>query len=293
MTIFIIAIINLFSMTIIFNQLQFKSQIRSYNNFPKEMNSYKPKFQFWKQFEIRYLRQTQLDRYFTIDEFGQIYLIWCAVIIVLLLTIKTNTIIFIVTLLLVICAPFVILEKYLSLIDLKIDQGIFELLTQINARLIKNEDVISALKESQCSLKNKRIVYIINQFNQHIKLGIPPVQVFSMIQTSIHNDYMKYLFVNIEIVFKRRGNITELMKALENEFTSIQIEVNKRKVEIEYEKNMMLLSIALVAMTVAKITNDHDYILEYFSQNDQMVTFVVIFIILGLVIALSANKTSY
>ena len=288
-----VALINLLSVILIMSLLELKIKKHSLRNYTHEMSSFKPRLEILKRIEVRFLKQTQLDSILSIDQFGQLYSIWCAVCTVLLLLFQFNAPILLVLMLVFYGFPFMVLEKYLSFVDLKIDQGIFELLSHVNARLIKNEDVIAALKESQSTLKNKYVLHIVNQFNQYIKIGIPPGQVFSIIQTSIHNDYLKYLFINVEIVFKRRGSITELMKALENEFTSIQIEVNKRKVEIEYEKNMMLFSIFLVAITVIRIISDHDYISSYFSQNTQMVYPIVFIIIIGLAIAFSANKTSY
>lgn len=288
-----IVLLNLFSMTIIFLLFSRSNEARAFRKLSVDLSSYKPRIKLSSKLETRYLQQTQLSRHMGMNTLLGLYLIWVTVALVLTILSQTNILMSFLILVVSSGLPLLLLEKYLSWLDLKIDQGIFELLTQINARLVKNEDILVAIKDAQASLKNKYVLFIVERFNQMIKVGIPPAQVFKSIQASVHNDYMKYVLINIEVVLSRRGNIPALMKALESEFTSIQIEVNKRKVELEYEKNMMVFSIMLVALTVIKIVDDHDYILTYFQRNQPMIYLVVVFIVFGVFFAFSTSRSSY
>lgn len=288
-----IIITNLLGLLLLFNILSKANNYRIFKRMTVELSSYKPRVHFIDRLESRYLVQTQLDRFISFETFKHACMVWLAIVLVFVILVPMDFLLSLIMVILFMSLPFLLIEKYLKWVDIKIDQGIFELLNQINARLIKNDDVLAAIRDAQEVVKNKHVLCIVEKFNQMIKVGIPTSQAFKIIQTSIHNDYLKYVFINIEIVLSRRGNVPALMKALENEFTSIQIEVNKRKVELEYEKNMMLFSILLVALTVYKIVSDHDYILQYFQKNSAMVYLVFAFILLGVIFAASANRKSY
>lgn len=288
-----LVLLNLIGIAILFLIIYQYSETGKYRKLSVDLSSYKPRVNFISKLETRYLLQTQLNQYMDLKIFFGIYAVWCAVALVLVILIKVSPIPSVLILLASAGTPILLLEKYISWVDIKIDQGIFELLTQINAHLVKNEDILVALKDAQVRIRNKYVLFIIERFNHMIKVGIPPAQVFKSIQPSVHNDYMKYVLINIEVVLNRRGNIPALMKALESEFTSIQIEVNKRKVELEYEKNMTMFSILLVVLTVIKIIDDHDYILTYFQRNPPMVYPVIVFIAFGVVFALSSSRSSY
>lgn len=293
MSVLMIIIINLIGLLLLINKFNKACTQRTFKKLTVELNSYKPRVDFMSKIESRYLNQTQLDRFISFETFTQAYVVWLAVVILSIFLIRIDFRLSLFMGFAMIIIPILLIEKYLKWVDIKIDQGIFELLNQINARLVKNDDILAATRDAQEVIKNKHVLCIIENFNQMIKVGIPASQVFKIIQASIHNDYLKYVFINIEIVLSRRGNIPALMKALENEFTSIQIEVNKRKVELEYEKNMMAFSILLVALTVFKIVSDHDYILLYYQRNSYMIYLVFSFIALGVIFAASASRKSY
>lgn len=285
--------LNLIGIMILFFLINQSSETREYRKLSVDLSSYKPRVNFRSKLETRYLLQTQLNQYIDMKTFLGIYAVWCSVTFIFLILFKLSLIVSLLIMFASAVTPILLLEKYLSWVDIKIDQGIFELLTQINAHLIKNEDILVAIKDAQVRIRNKHVLFIIKRFNHMIKVGIPPAQVFKSIQPSVHNDYMKYVLINIEVVLSRRGNIPALMKALESEFTSIQIEVNKRKVALEYEKNMTTFSILLVVLTVIKIINDHDYILTYFQRNPPMVYPIIIFIAFGVIFVFSSSRSSY
>ena len=140
---------------------------------------------------------------------------------------------------------------------------------------------------------NKYILKVLAEFNQYIKFGVAPSLAFIRIRSMIRNEYLKYLFLNVEIVYTRRGNVIELMKALENEYTSIQIEINKRKVELSHERKMTAVALMMVVLTTLKIIRDNDYILAYYKQHDAIIYIIASFVLLGIGIIIKANITKY
>lgn len=193
----------------------------------------------------------------------------------------------------IIILPIAVLEQMRRKMDRKIDKGIFQLLTQINARLIKSEDILKAISETEKTITNKPIHHLIRQFNQAIKIGLPPENAFEKVQFQCLNEYFCYLFTNINIVYQRRGNVSELMKALENEYTSIQIEINKRKTELEHDRNMIGLSILIVFAISYKITKDNDYIVEFYLRHTGIGIFFSLMVCVGIFFAVVGSFSRY
>ncbi|HSN67202.1 MAG TPA: hypothetical protein VLS94_11220 [Fusibacter sp.] len=260
---------------------------------PLNMHSYQTYFNLKDFVEKRYIMQTFLSERLTVHDFLLMLLLWCIMIVTLFCVIGMVNVLGLTMMLLGLATPILLLEKYIDRVDLSIDKGIFNLLTQINARMLKSEDILRALQEAEQTINNKHIVKIISIFNRTIKLGLPPTQAFSRLQIVTRNEYLKYLFTNIEIVYLRRGNVHELMRALENEYTSIQIEINKRKVALEHEKNMTLFSMSLVVLTTIKIIKDNDYILTFYRANSFLTAVLAMFVIIGMGFVLKASFTKY
>lgn len=260
---------------------------------PINMHSYQTYFNLKDFVEKRYIMQTFLSERLTVQDFLLLMLLWCIMIVILFCVLGIVNILGFTMMILSLATPLLLLEKYIERVDLSIDKGIFNLLTQINARMLKSEDILRALQEAEHTINNKHIIKIISVFNRTIKLGLPPTQAFSRLQIVTRNEYLRYLFTNIEIVYLRRGNVHELMRALENEYTSIQIEINKRKVALEHEKNMTLFSLSLVVLTTIKIIKDNDYILTFYRANSFLTAVLALFVIIGMGFVLKASFTKY
>jgi hypothetical protein len=260
---------------------------------PLNMHSYQTYFNLLDFVEKRYILQTFLSESVTVQDFLLLMLFWSLMIVTLFCVFGILSVFGLAIMVLLLATPFLFMEKYIERVDLSIDKGIFNLLTQINARMLKSEDILHALQEAEQTITNKHILKIISIFNRTIKLGLPPSQAFSRLQIVTRNEYLKYLFTNIEIVYLRRGNVQELMRALENEYTSIQIEINKRKVALEHEKNMTLFSMAMVVLTTIKIIKDNDYILTFYRANTFLTAVLTLLVMIGIGFVIKASFTKY
>lgn len=249
-----------------------------------EMKSYKIKQKISSKIEQRYIIQTFLEPYIQIEELGMFYLIWCALCLSLIGHLTWILVIALIVL------PILALEYRLDKIDLSVDRSLFQLLSQLNARLAQSEDLMAALRASQSHMHNPYIKKTLIKFNQSIRLGLSPQQAFQSVQSTIHNAYFKYVFLNIEQVYLRRGNVTELMRAIENEYTSIQIEVNKRKLELTQEKHLTLFSVVMLFLITLKIMNDQDYIKQYLLGHPRFVGLLGGFVLLGVLCLIKAVR---
>ncbi len=259
----------------------------------QKIHSYQSYFNIKDFVEKRYIAHTFLSEKIDGANLLGLWMLWCFTAVVLFSVLGRMTFLGVMLMLFIMALPILIMEKYMAHVDLSIDKGIFNLLTQINARLLKSEDILIALQEAQQTTTNKYILKIIKAFNHTVRLGMPPIQAFSRLQIATNNEYLKYLFINIEIVYMRRGNVQELMRALENEYTSIQIEINKRKVALEHEKNMTLFSMLMVVLTTVKIVKDNDYIMTFYRGSPFLIGVLALIVLLGIGFVVKASLTKY
>jgi Flp pilus assembly protein TadB len=241
----------------------------------------------------KYLRQTRLGDHLSINELFILYGLYITLCLLILALFDFTPFTFILLVAGLGIVPVICLDKLLERIDRDIDRGVFQFLSLINAKLMQSEDIIKAIKVAESELKNKSILRIVKVFNQTIKAGVPPETAFEKVQDVSCNEYLNYVFSNIEVVYVRRGNIVELMKGLENEFISIQVEVNRRKVAIEHERNMVWLSLGIVGFVTINIMRDHDYIRRYFENHYLAYVCVIMFALLGLVFMTLTKRIKY
>lgn len=192
--------------------------------------------------------------------------------------------------------PILILEIGLSKISYSLDSEIIPLLQYLNTSLYQSEDIIKAIKYASAMTNNAYLKLILSQFNQGIISGVDSRRAFSILQMQAFHEYLRYIILNLEQVYQRRGDVVRLISGLEQEYTSIQIEINKRKIELRQDRFIAIGSMIVVLLTALKIIEDHDYIKSYFTLNPVGRIFVWIMIIvffLATYILLRAIKIDY
>lgn len=189
--------------------------------------------------------------------------------------------------------PVVLLEWRLEKIEQSIDQSLFSFLSLINASLLKTEDIIQTLIEVETELDNPSIQNNIKMFSRSIKAGISSELAFQRLTEGVSHDYLKYVYLNIEQSHEKNGDAMELMQALEDEYTSIQIEFNKRKIELKHDRNLTIFSLLIVLLTALKIVKSNDYITQFYSNTEfgQIMGVVLAFgMLTGIFMVLMASK---
>ena len=241
----------------------------------------------------RYIDELLIEENITFSEMLVFYIIYIALVILIVLMSGLNPFYQLNLSIMLIATPLIAIEIIRNHLIKKIERGLFQLLTQFNSRLMKKEDVISAMYEIERVIDNQPIRKILRRFNQSIQIGIQPEQAFQNTKRICINEYFRYIITNIEIVYKRRGNVTELMRALENEYTSIQVEVNKRKTELVHELRMILVSLMLLILVTIKVIKDNDYIVSFYSGHFGLIIIISLVVIMGIILVVKAYLKTY
>lgn len=160
--------------------------------------------------------------------------------------------------------PIGILEYLRDRAESAIDGGIIPFMTHLNARLAHTGDLLAAMDAARRATDTPYIGYSLNAFHRGVQMGLDPIQAFARIQDEIHHPYLSYVFVNIEQGYRRRAHIEALMQALLNEYIAIQVELNKRKIELRHERRLTAISLILVLGTGLKMLGDHGDMLVFF-----------------------------
>lgn len=165
---------------------------------------------------------------------------------------------------LLVIMPFIIIDLRAYQIEREIDQALFGFMARLSAQLIYKQDFIEALKSVEHKVKCKFIHSGLRRFNAAIRAGLTPETAFGNLLAQTHHRYLRYLYVNIEQSYLRRGDVVSLMSALEEEFTSVQVERNKRKIELYHYRNATLFGIGFVVLSAVLIIQHERQFLNYY-----------------------------
>lgn len=156
--------------------------------------------------------------------------------------------------------PFVVLEIWRQSVIHKIDSDLLNFLQVLNVSFQVEEDVIKAFYQAETTLKNPYLKRLLSRFNVHVRKGLAIDLAFRLLEQDAMHTYLKYIFVHFEESYFRRGNVAKLIANLEMEYTAIQIEINKRKLELKQER-VVMLSMGVVLTIIGKaVMNSHDYL---------------------------------
>ncbi|MBF4695464.1 hypothetical protein [Fusibacter ferrireducens] len=192
--------------------------------------------------------------------------------------------------------PYFILEISLGKVEYEIDGELLGFLQSISASLHQTEDLIKALKYAEKMAQNRYIKNLLVTFNTSIQSGLDEKLAFQYFYKFAGHDYLKYIVLNLEQVYFRRGNLIKLISGLEQEYTAIQVEINKRKIELKQDRILTLASMLIVLMTAYKIVNSNDYIKLYYLTSDigkMLLGIMGISYVLGIILVVKATQIKY
>ncbi len=192
--------------------------------------------------------------------------------------------------------PYLVLEFKLLQIEYGIDGEILTFLQYVNASLQQSEDLIKALKYAERMTKNTYLRNLLRLFNKSIQAGLDERLAFQQFYRLSGHDYMRYVVLNFEQVYFRRGNLLKLVSGLEQEYTAIQVEINKRKIELKQDRAIAMISLGIVVLTARKVMTDNDYILSFYltsGAGKTLVAMMVLIFILGIIIVIRATQIKY
>lgn len=145
-----------------------------------------------------------------------------------------------------------------------IDRGMVNFLEVLNARLLVDDDVLHALENTADVVPSKTIRRILKEFNLTMKISCNPALAFQKM-TRVRHSYLRYVFMNMEHVFNSWGKARELVQELENEYVSVQTELNKGRAELQNDKLMTYGGLFLAGITSANVLTSDPQMVAYYS----------------------------
>ncbi len=165
--------------------------------------------------------------------------------------------------------PFVVRKIIAIREERKIEQGIVGFLGCLNARLMVDNDIIQALENTRKIVPNKGIKRILTEFSVALTISCDPALAFEKMQ-NIKNSYLRYVFINLQNVLDSWGESKELVRELESEYISAQIEIHKGRVELQNDKIMTYIGLGLAAFTALNIVAHDAGIMSYYMARPQI-----------------------
>jgi len=226
----------------------------------------------------RWLSSIQLDILLgtkvKIETYLSLYLFYVTVIFVIILQWFTHDIWLIFVCLLFMLIPIMILEYQMGSVRKHIDQQFMALMHAMYAGLLQSEDVLQALMYAEEMIEDKYLNRLLRRFNQCIKMGLRSDLAFEQFKKGTCHAYMSYVLTNIEQVYNRRGNILRLIENLQVEYTAIQIEINKRKLELKQERMLVVICLCVMLGVCITVKREANYIWLFY-QNHHLESVVI------------------
>ncbi len=263
-----------------------KHAIRTYESFKKSN-------EVLESLNMRYRVQTHLHEKITFKDMGIVVWGWLGLSLVIAWNLPVYAGLKIICFLGLSLIPLILLEWRIERIEHSIDQSLFSFLSLMNATLLKTEDFLQSLIDMETTFENPYMLSNIKTFNHSIKAGISPELAFNRLTEGVSHEYLKYVYLNIEQTYEKNGDVMELMQALENEYTSIQIEFNKRKIELRHDRNLTLFSLLIVLFTAFRIAKSNDYITSFYTSTEmgrRLGVILALGLFAGVVMVLFASK---
>jgi|GEM_PF-2521811 len=251
-----------------FKLLEFKRFHSTYQS----MQTHQKKVGSW-------LSNLQLDILFgtqvKIETWLSLYVFYITIILVIVLQWFMNDMWAIAISLLAILMPIMLLEYQMGVVRKHIDQQFMALMHALYAGLLQSEDVLHALVYAEEMIDDKYLKRLLKRFNQCLKMGLRSDLAFEQFRKGVFHDYMSYVLTNIEQVYNRRGNVLRLIENLQSEYTAIQIEINKRNLELKQERTLVVICLCVLLGVCITVKREANYIWLFY-QNHHLESIVLI-----------------
>lgn len=161
--------------------------------------------------------------------------------------------------------PFAYIYFKRWLEDRDIERGMISFLNSVNSRLMVDDNILKALYNSIETTNSVHIRSKVKAFCEIMLHSGNKAKAFEGIANT-RNKYFNYIFINIEQVMDNWGDCVELMRELENEFITVQVELNKGRVELQNDKMLTVFGLGIAAMTGVNIILEDSGIQAYYAK---------------------------
>lgn len=216
----------------------------------------------------RYWKTTYLSDYLSAKWFKILFLMWEIIGGVIVILLVDNMLFKGLGILLNLIFPLFILELRIQWVHRQIDKAMVPFFSAVNSNLLQSSDLIKALSVVPKLVQCPYMIKGIERFNITIKAGLSQEKAFSILLSQTSHVYLKYVFLNMEQAFIKRGDVVKLMSQLEEEYTLVQVEGQKRRYEIRQYRRYAWFALGLVGFIGHRIMSQQDYMKLFYSETE-------------------------
>lgn len=232
-----------------------------------------PKRYWWSQWvdriEHRYILETQWDHYIRRKDLLLLVWYWIIILVVVDFPYAVGFIIF----------PLLVLEGRRIKVHRSIDRALPLFLHMLSARLAVQQDMVSALKYCASRINSPYLRRIIMTLDYSLRATGDAGEAFHRTGEMVYHEYLQYVLINLEQLVNHWGCAPDLVQSLEQEYLSIQMEDNRKKVALQNDRIIALFSMILVCLTSWQMVRRHAFIHQYFESHP--VTKIVLLLMTG------------
>lgn len=146
-----------------------------------------------------------------------------------------------------------------------IENGMVNFLSTLSARLSIDDDIVTAIENSIPYITSKHIKASLIDFSNTVRLSCGTDMAFEKMRLVDHA-YFRYVFLNLQQLMESWGNPRELVRELETEYISVQVEVNKGRAELQNDRMMSYFGLALAGITAIQLLSGNPLTTEFYSE---------------------------
>lgn len=146
-----------------------------------------------------------------------------------------------------------------------IENGMVNFLSTLSARLSVDDDIVTAIENSIPYITSKYIKISLIDFSNTVRLSCGTDMAFEKMRLVDHA-YFRYVFLNLQQLMDSWGNPRELVRELETEYISVQVEVNKGRAELQNDRMMSYFGLALAGITAIQLLSGNPLTTAFYSE---------------------------
>lgn len=186
------------------------------------------------------------------------------------------------------CVPFFTLSFFRLREQREIEKGMIGFLQALNARLLVDDDIMKAIENTTEMVAPGPIRRILREFTLTFKVSCNPVAAFDKIR-EVNHPYLRYIFLNIQNVLNSWGDAAELIRELENEYISVQTELNKGRAELQNDKLMTYFGLLMAGVTSFQVLSANTSMVKFYMSRP-ILSFLLVFLAISGIVVLATTK---
>lgn len=161
-----------------------------------------------------------------------------------------------------------------------IENGMVNFLSTLSARLSIDDDIVSAIENSIPYITSKHIKASLIDFSNTVRLSCGTDLAFEKM-SHVDHAYFRYVFLNLQQLMDSWGNPRDLVRELEAEYISVQVEVNKGRAELQNDKIMSYFGLGLAGITAIQLLSGNPLTTAFYAERPILLVLLALLALSG------------